>query len=153
MGYLIKYQKKLANSRPKASNNMKFKNNESMVNNRFHPIISIFLGFIIALVCSDLLMIITGIVGSTSFGIINFVDGIIPLVIGAFVTTFFAKEKKIQYAIYFGIILTILGLLSSYQRHIHINTGLYIQIAVLIAVVLGYFFFAVIGGYFRNNGR
>jgi hypothetical protein len=60
---------------------------------RFNPVISIILGFIIALVCSGFLKLVTGVSGYT-IGVIGSLDGAFALMIGALVTTFFGKRKK-----------------------------------------------------------
>jgi hypothetical protein len=51
------------------------------------------LGFIIALVCSGFLKLVTGVSGYT-IGVIGSLDGAFALMIGALVTTFFGKRKK-----------------------------------------------------------
>jgi len=122
----------------------------------FSPISAIVSGLVIGLLCYDLLWSITGIIVNVnysfnSFGIINVAFGVISVVIGAFVTTFLAKEKKIRYGIYFGIILIIFWVLdTSFEdsiNHIIIHENYYIHLGVFIITNVLYFFSAVIGGY------
>jgi hypothetical protein len=114
---------------------------------KLHPLISIILGLIVTFFCYGSLGIILGI-NSPFFGLNYFAIAMISLFIGAFVCTFFAKEKKIKYGIYLMIIFVILGFLN----HLHFNithhiTYLNYQFLVDIGAIVGYFFIAVIGGY------
>ena len=79
----------------------------------FNPVISIIIGLIYSYFFSGILGAIMGLdnypVDSTL--LYFFIIAVFSNVIGGFITTFMAKEKKIQYAIYFGIILILINLL------------------------------------------
>jgi len=116
--------------------------------NGFSPILTVIAGFVIALLCSGLLNLMTGFhLSSTPFGLITFLVGVISVVIGSYVTILLAKEKKIQYGIYTGIVYIIISILNTYFYHINIPGSYYIQISVIIGLIVGYLFSAVIGSY------
>ena len=87
------------------SNRQLFK--EKHLNNGLSPVFSIVVGLVVAYIIAILLELITDTYQThiTSFGIVDFIIGVISIVIGAFVTTFLSKEKKILYGIYLGIIM------------------------------------------------
>ena len=60
---------------------------------RFHPVISIIIGLIVAITLAVLLKLILGL-NSPFFGVINFQIGVTIFALGAFITTFLAKEEK-----------------------------------------------------------
>lgn len=63
--------------------------------NGFSPILAIIAGFVVVVVCIGLLELILGLKHTvTTFGLINFAAGVISFTIGAFVTTFLAREKR-----------------------------------------------------------
>ena len=74
------------------------------LNRRLSPILAIAVGLVVTYIIAILLELITGTYQThiTSFGIVNFIIGATTVLIGAFVTTFLNKEKKIQYGIYLG---------------------------------------------------
>ena len=63
--------------------------------NGLSPTIAVIVGFVVATLCADLLLLIIGINPiSTSYGIINFVVDATSILIGGFVTLFLVKRKK-----------------------------------------------------------
>jgi hypothetical protein len=112
-------------------------------NKGFNPILTIIAGIFIALVFSAFLELITGIYkynfNVKSFDLHFFVVGAISFVIGGFIATFFAKEKKIQYGIYLGIILIMFSLVI----HGTNNESYYIIIGKIAVYLLS----AGFGGY------
>jgi hypothetical protein len=81
----------------------------------FHPIISIILGFILSFIIYVFIydLILLG-VSDSVLEQITIVIEVGSLVIGGFTATYFAKEKKIRYGIYVGIIWVVLiGLIPS----------------------------------------
>ncbi len=116
--------------------------------NGFSPILTVIAGFVVAFICCGLLNLILGLQpSSTTFWLIAFLVGVISVVIGSFVTILLAKEKKIQYGIYTGIVYIIISILNTYFYHINIPGSYYIQISVIIGLIVGYLFSAVIGSY------
>lgn len=70
-----------------------------------------------------------------------FVIGIVSFVIGGFLSTYLAKEKKLRYGIYTGIIIIILGLLGQQPSLIYklpVIHGVAIAIYVISAVIGSY---------------
>lgn len=121
------------------SNRQSFKT--KLFNNGFSPISAIIAGIIIAYVCAGLLDFVTGIKSSfTTYGVIDFVVGAISIAIGAIVTTFLAKEQKIQYGIYSGIIVIIISILT---HGLNIHESYYIR----VGAAAGYLLSAGVGGY------
>ena len=118
-------------------------------NNGLSPILAIVVGLFVAYIIATLLELITGTYQThiTSFGIVDFIIGATTVLIGAFVTTFLNKEKKIQYGIYLGIFMITISLLnklylsSIHYPHFHENY------LIFIGVIVGYLFFAVVGSY------
>jgi putative membrane protein (TIGR04086 family) len=112
-------------------------------NKGFNPILTIITGIFIALLFSAFLELITGIYKYnftvTSFDLRFFVVGVISFVIGGFIATFFAKEKKIQYGVCVGIIVILLSIVI----HGTNNESYYI----IIGKFVGYLLSATIGGY------
>lgn len=82
---------------------------------RLNPMKSIILGFVVSYVIFSLLFNLTLLVALDSvFHQIRTVEMIFSLIIGGFIATYFAKEKKIQYGIYVGITWVVLiGLVPS----------------------------------------
>jgi general stress protein CsbA len=81
----------------------------------FNPVISISLGLIVSYIVFVLLFNLTMLGNLDSvFHQIWIVEEVCSLVIGGFIATYFAKEKKIQFGIYLGITWAILiGLIPS----------------------------------------
>jgi hypothetical protein len=129
------------------SNRQLFK--EKHLSNGFSPILAVAVGLVVAYIIAILLELITGtyLTHITSFGIVDFIIGATSVVIGAFVTTFLSKEKKIQYGIYLGIIMITISLLnklylsSIHYPHFHENY------LIFIGVIVGYLLSAVVGSY------
>ena len=69
---------------------------------RFHPVISIILGFIVYEV-----IYLTSIQGFGLYSGIGTVQFYVALMLGGFIATYFSKEKKVQYGIYEGILIMI----------------------------------------------
>lgn len=113
---------------------------------RFHPIISIIIGLIIAITSAVLLKLILGL-NSPFFGVINFQIGVIIFALGAFITTFLAKEEKIEYGIYFTIILLTIYIITELFNTTNIYSSYYVQTGVFIGTIVGYIFSALVGSY------
>lgn len=82
---------------------------------RFHPTISIFLGGIVSFVLYFIAVTVFGVIGWTSaFQAIQGVSWfgtfllIVSYILGGFIATYFAKEKKLKYALYDGIIILLI---------------------------------------------
>lgn len=98
---------------------------------KIHPIIAIITGFFVTVICLGFLELATGTFtrissSNTPFGVTNVVVGVISFLIGGFVSTFLAREKKIQYGIYLWIIYIIIAILTAlYLKisgiHPHLN--------------------------------
>jgi hypothetical protein len=113
---------------------------------RFHPVISIIIGLIIAITFGGLLKLILGL-NSPFFGVINFQIGVTTFALGAFITTFLAKKEKIEYGIYFAAILLTFFILTESYSDTSIYTSYYVQAGVFIGAIVGYFFSAIVGSY------
>ncbi|MCK9150473.1 hypothetical protein [Methanobacterium alcaliphilum] len=110
--------------------------------NGFSPLLAVIAGSVIGYSSIVLLVLLTGYSpdpASYSVGMMSFIVGGLSSAIGGFVTTFFAKEKKIKYGIYTGILIIIIGLV---QLLINMTT-----IYIHIYAFLGYVLSAAIGGY------
>ena len=119
------------------------------LNNGFSPILAVVVGLVVAYLIAILLELIIGTYQThiTSFGIVDFIIGATTVLIGAFVTTFLNKEKKIQYGIYLGIFMITLSLLNKlYLSSIH-YTHFHENYLIFIGVIVGYLFFAIFGSY------
>lgn len=84
--------------------------------NGFSPLFAVIAGSVIGYSCVEVLVLITGFYpspNSYSVGMMSFIVGAVPSVIGGFVTTFLSKVKKIKYGIYTGILIILIGLLQS----------------------------------------
>lgn len=110
--------------------------------NGFSPLLAIIGGSAIGYTGLMLLTLIIGfnIHPNYFLRVIVFVLGAVSFVIGGFLSTFLAKEKKLQYGIYTGIIITILGLLGH-------QTSIYNPPIIHGGAILLYIFSAVIGSY------
>ncbi len=129
------------------SNRQLFK--EKHLNNGLSPVLSIVVGLVVAYIIAILLELITGTYQThiTSFGIVDFIIGVTSIVIGAFVTTFLNKEKKILYGIYLGIIMITISLLNKlYLSSIH-YPNFHENYIIFIGIIFGYLLSAVIGSY------
>ena len=94
-----------------------------LFNYGFSPIIAIILGIFITLVIHSLLVLILDInSSSTTFGVLNVIIGVISIAIGAFVTTFLVKGKKLHYGIYESIIIIIFITLAQLYGEITQNS-------------------------------
>ncbi len=119
------------------------------LSNGFSPILAVAVGLVVAYFIAILLELITGTYQThiTSFGIVDFIIGATTVLIGAFVTTFLNKERKIQYGIYLGIIMITLSLINKlYLSSIH-YTHFHENYLIFIGVIVGYLLFAVFGSY------
>ncbi len=115
--------------------------------NGLSPIIAVIVGFVVATLCADLLLLIIGINPiSTSYGIINFVVDATSILIGGFVTLFLVKEKKIQYGIYVALIVIIIKLFKLYTQFVQ-GIGINLSYIFLLGSVVGYLLFVIIGSY------
>lgn len=113
---------------------------------RFHPVISIIIGLIIAIFIGFMLKLILGL-NSPFFGVINFQIGVTIFALGAFITTFLAKEEKIDYGIYFTVILLTIYIIVELFNDTNIYTSYYVQTGVFIGTIVGYVFSALVGSY------
>jgi uncharacterized membrane protein YczE len=113
---------------------------------RFHPVISIIIGLIIAIFIGFMLKLILGL-NSPFFGVINFQIGVTIFALGAFITTFLAKEEKIEYGIYFTVILLTIYIIVELFNDTNIYTSYYVQTGVFIGTIVGYVFSAIVGSY------
>jgi len=77
----------------------------------FNPFLAIIAGSAIGFSCIALLTSITGNNPHPSYilRVFNIIVGVVFMVIGGFISTYLAKQKKIQYGIYTGIIIAIIG--------------------------------------------
>ena len=113
---------------------------------RFHPVISIIIGLIIAIFIGFMLKLILSL-NSPFFGVINFQIGVTIFALGAFITTFLAKEEKIEYGIYFTVILLTIYIIAGLFNDTNIYTSYYVQTGVFIGTIVGYVFSAIVGSY------
>ncbi len=113
---------------------------------RFHPVISIIIGLIVAITLAVLLKLILGL-NSPFFGVMNFQIGVTIFALGAFITTFLAKEDKIEYGIYFTVILLTIYIIAELFNDTNIYTSYYVQTGVFIGTIVGYVFSALVGSY------
>lgn len=118
-----------------------------LFNYGFSPIIAIILGIFITLVIHSLLVLILDInSSSTTFGVLNVIIGVISIAIGAFVTTFLVKGKKLHYGIYESIIIIIFITLAQLYGEITQNST-YVNNYILLGTIISYFLSGVIGSY------
>jgi len=105
----------------------------------FNPVISVILGLIVSYIILFFIGNLTLLVASDSvFQQIGIVESTASLVVGGFIATFFAKEKKIQYGIYVGIIwMVLIGFVPS------LIFGLPTSILNLVITVLMYIGFII----------
>ena len=113
------------------------------LNRNLHPIIAVIAGILVTIVFMSLF-------GSfhlkISRGITYFLMATIFFAVGGFVTAFLAREKKMLYGIYEGIIAVIYTLLVRYVGIIMgLNTT--VDYYLIIGAVIGYFLAAAIGSY------
>ncbi|MGO9387505.1 MAG: hypothetical protein ACLPWD_05575 [Methanobacterium sp.] len=113
---------------------------------RFHPVISIIIGLIVAITLAVLLKLILGL-NSPFFGVMNFQIGVTIFALGAFITTFLAKEDKIEYGIYFTVILLTIYIIAELFNDTNIYNSYYVQTGVFIGTIVGYVFSALVGSY------
>jgi putative membrane protein (TIGR04086 family) len=123
----------------KMTDNIERQNFKNHFDKGFNPIITIVMGFIITIFFDNLLLWITGTYNSNPLGAASFIIGAISLVIGGFIATFFAKDKKIQYGVCAGIIVIILSIVINGTN----NESYYI----IISKIAGYLLSAGFGGY------
>lgn len=119
---------------------------------RFHPVVSIILGAIISFILYLIAISVFGVIGW--IGGFQAIQGaswfgtfllIISYTLGGFIATYFAKEKKIQYALYEGIfILFIFSILTVPNSHLDAATLLLSLFSYGILLLL----LAVTGGMF-----
>ena len=102
---------------------------------------ALFLGSIIGYSCMLILSLIDFNLGHNYLSVIFFVIGIVSFGIGGSLAVFLAKEKKLQYGIYTGIIITILGLLGLQPSLIY-----KLPIIRILAIAI-YIISSVIGSY------
>lgn len=112
---------------------------------KFSPIISIMIGFTVtsvAVICIFILSIFildnTNLFNSDIDAFNWFLIGsLFALLLGGFISTYFAKEKKRRYSVYTGLLLTIAFLISSTLAKIYdiTNTGFMALIVVLFILV------------------
>ena len=123
------------------------------LNNGLSSITAIITGIIITYVCSALLQLITGTyidinnVSTAHFGLANFIVGATAIAIGAFITIYLAKEKKIKYGIYEGIIFIILSKLTKSLLEMAYGVNKPEDYYILLGTVIGYLLASIIGSY------
>lgn len=113
---------------------------------KFHPVISIFLGVIVSFILYLIALSVFGVIGwigafiiipgSSWFGTLLLT---ISYILGGFIATYLAKEKKIQYGVYTGVIILTIGII---QTSIN-NFPVVIHISKFIVYIIS----AAIGGY------
>lgn len=115
--------------------------------NGYHPILAIIAGIIILSIYNGFLGSITGAYTDnlSSFGLNEFVIGIIALAVGGFTTTFLSKGKKIQYGIYVGLIVVIIS--SSVKLYVTHTINIHENYLVLIGAIAGYLLAAALGSF------
>lgn len=98
---------------------------------KFHPVISIGSGVIV----SFTLFFISAIL----YGYIWFdLSPIISFIFGGFIAVYFAKEKKIQYALYEGIIvLLILEFLTNFVASSYVSVYLVYSVLIILLTIIG----------------
>lgn len=112
--------------------------------NGFSPILAVIAGSIMGYSCVVLLTLLTGHApDSYSLGLIEIVVGVISFLIGGFLSTFLAKEKKIQNGIYTGLIILTFILIIDIIEMLVNNRPIFIHQIGFV----GYLISAVIGGY------
>jgi hypothetical protein len=109
----------------------------------FSPFLAMIGGSVIGYSCMIFLNLITGFNLNPDYSLrmILFVIGIVSFVIGGFLSAYLAKEKKLRYGIYTGIIIIILGLLGMQPSLIYklpVIHGVAIAIYVISAVIGSY---------------
>ncbi|BDZ68396.1 hypothetical protein [Methanobacterium ferruginis] len=98
---------------------------------KFHPVVSIFSGVII----SFILFFISALL----YGYIWFdLSPIISFIFGGFIAVYFAKEKKIQYALYEGIIvLLIFEFLTNFVASSYFSVYLIYSVLIILLTIIG----------------
>jgi uncharacterized membrane protein len=113
------------------------------LNRNLHPIIAIIAGILVNIVLISLFGFFHL---KISMGITYFLIATVPFVVGGFVTAFLAREKKMLYGIYEGIIAVIYALLARYIGMIMgLNTT--VNYYLIIGAFIGYLLAAAIGSY------
>lgn len=108
--------------------------------NRFSPLLAIIAGSAIGTSITVMLsLIISNYPDSYYLEAVNIIIGVISFLIGGFISTLLAKEKKIQYGVYTGVIILIIGII---QTSIN-NFPVVIHISKFIVYIIS----AAIGGY------
>lgn len=107
--------------------------------NGFNPFLALFAGSFIGASCIWIASTFGYNPDSVHIGLIDIVVGIVSFMIGGFLSTFLAKEKKIQYGIYTGLIIIIIIVIVQLLSH----KPIVIQPVGFII----YFVSAAIGGY------
>jgi hypothetical protein len=105
---------------------------------KFHPVISIILGII-----TGIILFIISIKLFSGNVLAEVASNFVIAIIGGFIATYFAKEKKIRYGIYVGIIFSVIFI--SIVALIPINY-IYFLIA-LVGIIFEVLLPAVIGGF------
>lgn len=126
------------------NNRQTFKKKNLNVN--FHPIPTVIIGIFVTFFTSILLAIMFDLNSLTQLKGISFIGGSL---IGGFIATYFAKEKKIRYGIYVGIgVLIIEVLLTLYSISTgRLNPNLFNPV-IMISETAGYLIAPTIGAYF-----
>jgi len=112
----------------------------------FNPLIAVIVGVVITFLCYIFMIYLAefsyGISSVNLYGTL-LLFGVISLIVGSFASTFVAKDKKIQYGIYSGLIFIIYKLLAD-VTHINVVQRNYY---IIIINIVGYVFLAIIGSY------
>jgi hypothetical protein len=113
---------------------------------KFHPVISIILGiittFVFISVISFMFIYPVSNGGSVSSWFIIFI--IFGLLLGGFIATNFAKEMKIRYSLYEGLVLGVLVYINEVINQVY-NIEFLIFVIILSALISG------IGGYLAKS--
>ncbi len=113
---------------------------------RFHPVVSIVFGVVMTFI---FLFIGQAVLLSTQSSL-YLVILLFGILFGGFLATYFAKEVKIRYSLYegliFGVLLQIIGYLgSNYMQSIQFNIFQVLLVILLPALI------SVIGGYIAKS--
>lgn len=98
---------------------------------RVHPVISIILGVI----ASFSLHLLTQ--SLYQFGLVDLFIGILTYVIGGFIAVFFARERKIQYALYEGIVITLIIALMALAASADVTITIFYGVSIMVLALIG----------------
>lgn len=121
------------------------KTDKDLLYNGVNPILAILLGVAFAGAFNTILGVTLNLQNTYhSFEVMNFLIGIIAIMTGAAITTFLAKEKKLQYGIYIAIIFITYWILEVIT---HITLPGTNSLLIHLGVNIGYLLSGIAGGY------